>query len=118
MAENHNQNNNEDSGPGEGPFPIPSVLGQGDEREGDALVGTPHANRIIEMIEGENGVLETLEFLKSCVNELPAKAHASSKSESDKCELEETRLDAHQALVEVENLIQHMKLAVDMAAQP
>lgn len=90
--------NQRDSGPGDGPFPIPSILGEGDKTESDVLPGTPHAKRIIGMIDGENGVLETLEFLKSCVNELPAKAHASTKSESDKSELEETRVDAHQAL--------------------
>lgn len=59
-----------------------------------------------------------MEFLKVCVAELPAKAHASKNSEMELAELQETRLDVQQALLAMEKLIAEMKLGVDMAATP
>ncbi|CAI7579096.1 unnamed protein product [Penicillium bialowiezense] len=88
------------------------------ENKGPDYPGTPHAQRVIDVIEGQGGVLEMLEFLKGCVEELPEKAHASSKSEMERSELEETRLDAHQALLAVQALIEEIKLGIDMAATP
>lgn len=110
--------NQRESGHGDGPFPIPSVLGQGKKTNKDIFPGTQYAKRITDIIEGRNGVQELLEFFKNSVNELPEKAYFSTNSESKRSELEETRLDAHQALLRIETLIQQMKLGVDEAAKP
>lgn len=84
-----------------------------------AYPGTHHTKRVINTIEGDEGVLGVFNFLKGWVNELPCKAYNSTKSAADKAELEETRLDVQQALLEsLSHGINWGEGVVDMAAQP
>ncbi|CAI7579088.1 unnamed protein product [Penicillium bialowiezense] len=76
--------------------------------------GTQDTKRVINTIEGDEGVLELFSFVKGWVNELPSKAFNSTKSTADKAELEETRLDVQQALLQIERLIQEMKRGVEI----
>lgn len=104
------------NGPADGPYPIQSILAAPAGGDEDSDAGKVHCRRGIEAIKEHGGILDLLSFIQDCLEDFPDKVQAAKNSEEEAVEMEESRLDIHQALQKAESLLQEIGWRVDKTA--
>lgn len=77
------------------------------------VAGKLHCRRGIETIKEHGGILDLLGFIQDCLEDFPDRVQAAKHSEEEAVEMEESRLDMHQALQKAESLLREVAQRVD-----